>query len=69
VQIPKRYTGPEGRFLCAVRNAALEGPLFHVTVSGIARPDEIAYVGEWTSVKEQRFTAASWRSQRGRAAL
>jgi len=36
----KRYTGPEGPFFYSVCNAALEGPLFHGTIDGMARRAE-----------------------------
>ena len=36
VKILKRYTGPKGRFLSRVQYAALEGPLFHGIIGGIA---------------------------------
>jgi hypothetical protein len=42
--IPKRNTGPEGRFDLWARNAALKGPLFHGTIGGVARREETAGV-------------------------
>jgi len=60
VEFPKRNTGPKGRFLfCWGRDAALEGPLFHVTAGGVVR-DKI--YGE-RRVEERRFSAASARAR------
>ena len=43
--IPKRNTGPKGQFGLWTRDAALEGPLFHGIIGGVARPDETVGVG------------------------
>jgi len=72
-RIPKRNTGPVGRFFFSARNAALEGPLFHGIIGGIARRDESAGVrGQLESaaaacgdVEERRFSAASEARQTG----
>ena len=43
--IPKRYTGPKGRFFLSACNAALEGPLFHGIAGDIARRKSAAGIG------------------------
>ena len=59
-RIPKRYTGPEGRFFFSARNAALKGPLFHGIIGGIARGECIAGIDGWKSGR--LAYALAWRS-------